>query len=342
MRQPFVLTANFRELNDRNFDQLLFPQLKPLDRIINEGMAETGRFPDIGCDGFLIDLSRVTFANPYGALGVVCLSELLYFPLGRKVRLILPRRRQVGEWLARLGFLEAMQPTAEIPDAPRPQRADRTHAAESRYLPVTKIASWEDTYRAVEEVVKRCEPMLVHALQYDRAEAARHTTIVAELCQNIYYHSAPEGSSPKGYVAAQLTRGKNVKLAVMDFGQGIPATLRRNYPNEDDRTLIEKAFQAQVTSKLDKGGLGLYRTAQIVKQAQGILNVRSGNAKVVFSPQGDYTQSGEPMDYQERFLYGWGTQIGILLPMRAPDSSSIATIRQDGRRLKWQGWRTRN
>lgn len=52
-----------------------------------------------------------------------------------------------------------------------------------------------------------------------------------------------------------------------------------------------------------------YQTCQMVTKAGGSLNIRSGNAKLFFDPQGSYDISNEELSFG-------GTQIGVSLPRK--------------------------
>lgn len=63
---------------------------------------------------------------------------------------------------------------------------------------------------------------------------------------------------------------------------------------DDDREAIKLACEPNITSAVDsRGGLGLYRTKQIVEEAHGILGIRSGDAKAVFSPKKKFYAGGQ-------------------------------------------------
>jgi hypothetical protein len=103
-----------------------------------------------------------------------------------------------------------------------------------------------------------------------------------------------------GVVGAQLNdRGLHeqrpvFQVAVADAGKGIPATLRRQYPEiEDDWVALERAmwpfvsgaFAPGRTGGLENAGLGLFYIAEMAKGVGGRLLISSQRASVMVDPQ---------------------------------------------------------
>lgn len=298
----YRIAANFknRELNDKTFDNNLLLQLNPLYWTV----TKNGRIPSV--KRVVVDLQQVRYANPYGALGIVVLCEILHRIFHQKVELLLPSDDgglQFSSWLDSLGFLNAVEDIANIKGYCHTPHVN----SNLNFIPVTRLKTWDDVFKAIDEIEAKVQGILVEKLEYSREEAYRFVTIISELCQNIYYHSAPDGN-PHGYISMQAY-SNNLKFAVMDLGIGIPKALKAKYLLDDDREAIRLACEAGITSK-DRGGLGLYRTAQIVERAGGYLNIRSGTAKVLFTPRGRHYVS------DRKVFSFWRTQIGILLPRK--------------------------
>lgn len=315
----YRIAANFenRELNDRTFDKDLLLQLNPLYWEV----TKNDRVPPV--KRIVVDLQQVRYANPYGALGIVVLCEILHSIFNQKVELLLPsddRGFQFSSWLDSLGFLNAVEDIANIKGYFHTPHVNPN----PNFIPVTRLKTWDDVFRAVDEIEEKVQGILVEKLEYSREEAYRFVTIMSELCQNIYYHSAPD-EEPHGYISMQAY-SNNLKFAVMDLGIGIPKTLKAKYQLDDDRAAIQLACDAGITSK-DRGGLGLYRTAQIVEGASGYLNIRSGTAKVLFTPKGRYYAGGR--NIFSSFVYFWGTQIGILLPRKNESKGGLSDESED-------------
>ena len=258
----YRIAANFdnRELNDRTFDKDLLLQLNPLYWEV----TKNDRIPPV--KRIVVDLQQVRYANPYGALGIVVLCEILHSIFKQKVELLLPsddRGFQFSFWLDSLGFLNAVEDIANIKGYFHTPHVNPN----SNFIPVTRLKTWGDVFKVVDEIEEKIQVILIEKPEYSREEAYRFVTIMSELCQNIYYHSAPDGE-PHSYISMQAY-SNNLKFAVMDLGIGIPKTLKAKYQLDDDREAIWLACDAGITSK-NRGGLGLYRTAQIVEGGEWI------------------------------------------------------------------------
>lgn len=289
--RAFVLRARSAELNDRAFDAELLPQFVHLFR--RKSLSDLERV--------VLDLRAVRWGNPYGALGIVLLCEVLraYSPWTIEILLGQARSPRRNTWLAHIGLPEAVAELARVRGAleDAPELASRF-----RYLPITRLSGApQEQGRVLKRVAQASHAVLVEDFGYDEVQAARFITALSELCTNIYDHSAP-GGEVCGFLAMQAYRDA-VKFAVMDLGIGIPKSLRTRYALEDAH-LILKALEPGVSVRHGRG-LGLARVCQIVERQRGILNIRSGRAKVLV-----LGRSRRLLAQPASFL---GTQIGILL-----------------------------
>jgi len=294
-QRTFFIRARTSELNDRAFDQELLPQffclfhrrsLSNLDRVV-------------------FDLRGVRWGNPYGALGVVLLCEVLrdYSPWELEIWLASAQQHKRHTWLAHLGLSQAVARLAKV----KGQLEDEVQlATRYRYLPITALPSApEGQMRLLKNVALHTYEVLVNDFGYDAVQASRFITALSELCTNIYDHSAPRGQM-RGFIAMQAYQN-TVKFAVMDLGVGIPKSLRSRY-GLDDAALLEKAFEPGVSARENRG-LGLARVSQIVERQHGILNVRSGRAKILLLGK-ERHRTLYRLTQKSAFQ---GTQIGILL-----------------------------
>lgn len=298
-QKTFYIRARSAELNDRAFDQELLPQffhlfhrksLSSLDRVV-------------------FDLRRVNWGNPYGAMGIVLMGEVLqdYSPWTLEVWLAHPnQKRQRNTWLAHIGLPRAMAPLAHLVGN---LQDDVQLASRYRFLPITALPSSRDQQlRLLKDVAVQTYEVLVRKFQYDAVQAGRFITALSELCTNIYDHSTP-GGEVRGFIAMQAYRDA-VKFAVMDLGIGIPKSLRPHYAELEDSALIQKAFEPGVSARQTEArGLGLTRVCEIVERQHGIFNIRSGRAKVLVVGQKRHREVHK-LQHQSMFP---GTQIGILL-----------------------------
>ncbi len=279
----YCIVTRSRELNDRAFDDEILPQL----------LALSPQKPWAPISKLIIDLRSIEWGNPYGALGITLLRRMLREQAKGTVEVRLPsKNNKLLSWLMHIGFLNGTSAKTE-------------HVEGFSVIPITRIAPTNtDGSSTLHELVVKVQKLLVGDFDYPLVEASRFITALSELCHNIYDHSAPNGT-PHGYIAMQAYRD-TVKLAVMDLGIGIPNSLRRKHPIADDRKAIAVALLPGVSSQEGRG-LGLYRVRGIVEQHRGILNIRSGRAKVIVTGG-----SKEIRTYKQMGNFP-GTQIGILL-----------------------------
>lgn len=279
----YCIATQSHELNDKAFDDEILPQLLPL--------FSQGSRPSI--NKLIIDLRSIEWGNPYGALGVALLCRMLREKTNGALEIRLPTKNsKLLSWLTHIGFLNG-----------RPVKPEKDE--DYRFIPITQIApTKEDGSNSLRELIVKVQKLLGEDFGYPMVEASRFITALSELCHNIYDHSAPNGT-PHGYIAMQAYRD-TVKFAVMDLGIGIPNSLRLKHPIADDRKAIAVALLPGVSSQEGRG-LGLYRVRHIVAQHRGILNIRSGRAKVLV--HGD---SKEIRTFKQPGCFA-GTQIGILL-----------------------------
>ena len=279
----FCIVPRSHELNDKAFDDEILPQLSTLLHMR----------PSLQSQKIVLDLRSIEWGNPYGALGITLLRRFLCEQAQGRVEIRLPNKNnKLLSWLTHIGFLNGVSAKPEPVEG-------------YRFIPITRIAPTKvGGSSTLHELVVKVQKLLGEDFDYPLIEASRFITALSELCNNIYDHSAPNGA-PHGYIAMQAYRD-TVKFAVMDLGIGIPNSLRRKHPIADDRKALAVALLPGVSSQEGRG-LGLYRVRSIVEQHRGILNIRSGRAKVLVT--GD---SKEIRTYKQPCGFP-GTQIGILL-----------------------------
>lgn len=311
------IAATADVLDHRVFDEDIIPQLEPFYRYLKEHQQP----PPL--ESVRIDLSKVQFAYPYGALGIVLLCRKLHALLGRKVSVpmqIIGGRRfskvteaPIASWLNDLGFLGVMEDVAELSYSHlrvllRPQEV----SMQGRYIPVREFTSGEQLGGVLARLMCKTFHLLTNELGYSLADASRFYTVLSEVTQNITDHSSEHSSTPHGYVVAQAYRDnpywEGLALAVMDLGIGIRESMGKKWQLKDDAEAIQKACQTNVTTKKDGGGLGLPSMIEIAKQTCGTLIIRSGRAKVSYSPESQYESKVEEVSYF------FGTQVGFRLP----------------------------
>jgi len=254
-----------------------------------------------------IDLSGVTFIDPYGMVGLLEIGELCMLEDVKKT-IVLPRSNEVLRYLERMDFfshakqyftLEPMQPPTE-----------GSSSQSDVLLEITPIERAQDIHYIVGRVRDRSQAILSTHLRYDEKAVNGFIVALSEVCQNIIEHS-----ENKGFVGIQKYRypslGKNiVKIAVMDAGIGFRKSLFGRFKLKGDLEAIEKALLQGASRHEDEGrGHGLAAVRRFVNQWQGKLSIRSGTARLALIPK--WSRGRE----RETGLTAFpGSQINIILP----------------------------
>lgn len=316
MLEECKITIPEEKLDDKVFDTDILEQY---DSICSEA------FPFFYSSG-IFDLRNITFMNPYGALGILILCETILDSFGEKMDLLLPESSdgsKVTSWMGSLGFLNMLQRVANVIEFSSPLYNFNGPS----YIPVSKIDSLEGVENVVFELFSKVQPILINKLSYKEEESYRAATLIAELCQNICQHSALEGGKPHGYMVMQAYKN-SLKLAVMDLGRGIPETVKgkcKSYKEKDDGDIICCACKKGIPYE-DHFSLGLYRALEIIKGGEGILNIRSGNAKMLF----DYRKRNSVGEKKIPTPFFLGTQIGIYLPRKEQKRGGLEDEFEEG------------
>ena len=257
-----------------------------------------------------IDLSSVSFLDPYGMLGLLEIGELCQLEDVRKT-VILPRSGEVLKYLDRMDFFSHARRyfSLEHPAEDLARRYQRS-ADSDVLLEITPIEKSNYIHFIVGKVRDRAQAILATHLRYDERAINGFIVALSEVCQNIIEHS-----ENKGFVGIQKYRyqslNKNiVKIAVMDVGIGFRKSLSGRFKLRSDLDAIDKALLHGASRYEDEGrGHGLAAVRRFVTQWQGKLSIRSGTARLSIIPQ--WSRGVE----QERGLISFpGSQINIMLP----------------------------
>jgi len=257
-----------------------------------------------------IDLSGVSFIDPYGMLGLLEIGELCMLEDVRKT-VILPRSDEVLRYLARMDFFTIARRYFSLDSsAPEPPEKLQRSADSDVLLEITPIERSNDIHLIVGKVRDRAQAILATHLRYDDRAINGFIVALSEVCQNIIEHS-----ENKGFVGIQKYRfsslNKNVvKIAVMDVGVGFRTSLSGRFKLKSDLEAIEKALLHGASRYEDEGrGHGLAAVRRFVTQWNGKLSIRSGSARLSLIPS--WSRGREREQYLTRFP---GAQVNILLP----------------------------
>jgi len=257
-----------------------------------------------------IDLSDISFIDPFGMLGLLEIGELCMLEDVRKT-VILPKSREVCLYLERMNFFTFARRYFSFEDSSFNLTSAYQHTTDSDVLlEITPIEKTNDIHSIVGKVRERAQAILERHLYYDERTIDGFIVALSEICQNIIEHS-----ENKGFVGIQKYRyhhlNKNiVKIAVMDVGIGFRKSLSSRFKLSGDLEAIDKALLQGGSRYEDAGrGQGLPAVLRFIKQWNGCLSIRSGTAKRVILPEWLRAR-----DSERGFVFFPGSQINIILP----------------------------
>jgi len=257
-----------------------------------------------------IDLSGISFIDPYGMLALLEIGELCMLEDVRKT-VILPRSDEVCRYLDRMDFFSHAKRYFGLEyTSPESARKDNRSLESDVLLEITPIEKSNDIHFIVGKVRDRAQSILAKHLLYDDRAINGFIVALSEVCQNIVEHS-----ENKGFVGIQKYRFQNlsknvVKIAVMDVGVGFRKSLSSRFKLRGDLDAIDKALLHGASRYEDEGrGHGLASVRRFVSQWNGKLSIRSGTARLSIFPEWARGRA------QERGLTFFpGAQINIMLP----------------------------
>ena len=249
----------------------------------------------------VLDVASVSFVCPYGAVLLLSVCQHLARERGRPVQLV-GLQDHVHAYLRRLDFFEtgagAVVGTGRLPWGAQLPRS----VASLNVLELTVVRSLREVY----EATARALLIVKTWLGLDVGVAHRVACCIAEACENVIEHS-----QSSGVVVAQkyeYAGWTEVQLAIADLGIGIRQSLHRAYAGLEETPAgwIKRAV-AGLSSRPERGGLGLGEIRHLATQSGGSLLIRSGAGSAVYTP--GHTRYANLVD-----LSGLpGTQLAITL-----------------------------
>ncbi len=257
-----------------------------------------------------IDLSGVTFIDPYGMVGILETGRLLQL-MDREKELILPESELVIKYLERMDFFKYAGRYFEIGPEINSLRDKYLKSSSSDVLlEITPIEKSNDIHSIVGKVKERANNILEKHLHYDRRAINGFIVSLSEVCQNILEHSENTGCVGIQKYHFQKLNKNVVKIAVMDLGIGFEKSLSGRLDVTDETDAIDKALFQGVSRYEDEGrGHGLAAVRRFVNKWNGKLSIRSGNAKLSIIPKWSWGKKRE-----QNLNYFPGAQINIMLP----------------------------
>lgn len=271
----------------------------------------------------LIDARHLRFADPFGMIGLLALGQYIKSK-GEQAVLQLPEEGDVVGYMARMDFFEQAEDLFEIHGGSRRKRSDDENKSSQVLLEITAVNSHEDVHGVVDRVSQRAIDILTKELGYPRPQAARFSTILSEVTQNIIEHAETGGFvATQTYTFKRRLGGRRaVVIAVMDLGIGFKQSLTSAHATRfadrwSDATALESAFMHGMSRFHDPGrGQGLQQIRRTVNLWGGRFSIRSGTARIADVPDWD---EGSPMD--QNLTYFPGAQICIIIPAKENESA---------------------
>lgn len=253
-----------------------------------------------------IDLTDVTFIDPYGMLAILEIGELCMLEDVKKA-VLLPQSNEVCAYLERMDFFTHARRYFILDQGISPKIRNQESDV---LLEITPIERSNDIHAIVGTVRERAQAILAAHLHYDDRTINNFIVALSEVCQNVIEHS-----ENKGFVGIQKYRFQNmnknvVKIAVMDVGIGFRKSLSGRFKLRSDLDAIDRALLHGASRYEDEGrGHGLAAVRRFVEQWQGKLSIRSGTARLSLIPPW-----GRGKAKETNLIAFPGSQINILLP----------------------------
>src|SRR3990172_2108418 len=176
-------------------------------------------------EGARLLLEDVEFIDPYGLVSLWVIVRYLRRRFSR-VRVILPQDRDLQSYLRRMNFSVAIRGIARLENDQHWKRV--TGKPSDVLLEMTTIEKQADVVKVTRDILTRIGRILRSELQYDDKDITAFSTVVAEVCTNVFDHS-----EDTGMVAAQrYTKSDGTKyaiVAVADLGIGVRESLEKRY-----------------------------------------------------------------------------------------------------------------
>ena len=292
MEKALILPNGMRD--PFSFEEILGLQ----DIIFNEAMS--------------IDLSRISFIEPYSMISLLLLGRNYLRSRGEKLRIVnMPLA--IHQYLNRMDFFSTglFEVTSNLNEKYMLKRSN----ASSRLIEIIEIPNKErKSIAVINTVIALFRKRASNILKYWINESVidYFVTVISELCQNIFEHSLDSG-----YLSMQTytVGSENIfRLVISDSGVGIRGSFENNRSDisyESTAHLIEMALTRPISSKREFG-FGLCQVNTIIKMMKGSIYIRSDDASVTAMYQ-KIKPGTSPIFLKNDLNSFGGTQISISL-----------------------------
>ena len=232
-----------------------------------------------------LDFINTNFVSPFAAVILLQIINAAIEGSNKKVHFILKDKSDKKSYikpcmyiLYRLGFFDNLSEKVSI--YPRPPKVKGNPKGKNEsILEITRIQE-----QSASEIISKVEKAIIKNTEYPREQKDNICIMVAEIIQNIFYHS---GAPKSGMIAIQNFQKFNyMQMVIADSGIGIPESIRnsedyRNKELNDYETIIE-AVKKGVSSlgKSEDRGEGLPRCIELAKRHEAKIYIRSNSGYV--------------------------------------------------------------
>lgn len=226
-----------------------------------------------------IDLSRVSFIEPYSMISLILFGRSYLRSRGKKLKLVhIPLN--IHQYLTRMDFFK--MGIFDVPGSLNEKYLLKRSSFSTRVIEITEIPNKErESVMVISNIITLFRKRASHILKYWLSNSVidYFVTVISELCQNIFEHSLDSG-----YLSIQTYSldGENiVRLVISDSGIGIKKSFQNNsnIQYDSEAKLIEMALTTPISSKR-QFGYGLCQVNSIIKKLKGTIFIRSQNASV--------------------------------------------------------------
>jgi anti-sigma regulatory factor (Ser/Thr protein kinase) len=226
-----------------------------------------------------LDLSRISFIEPYSMLNLLLLGRNYLRASGEKLKITnvpLP----IHQYLIRMDFDQkgVFDFSKELADKDKLKRS----SISKRVIEIIDIPNKErESVKIISNVISLFRERASFILKYWLSDQIINyfVTVISEICQNVFEHSLDSG-----YLTIQtynIGKEHHVRMTIADSGIGIEGSFQNSKKIEysSPADLIKQALTTPISSKRNFG-YGLCQVNSIVSKLNGNLFVRSGNSSV--------------------------------------------------------------
>ena len=250
-----------------------------------------------------LDLRGYGFITP---AALVQLSALVYSLARPRVRPVVELDDDgVLSYLARAGFCATISTVAETWPRVNEAMYRQYRGSNPMLLEVTRIESCA----ALPKLLDKILVVLNQHLKYPKFDAYDIATVISEVTQNTFDHNC----TTHGFLAMQVygTRERFLEIGIADHGHGLTETLKRN-PRNGSITSDSEAIKVATrlgTSEYDDQTrwTGLYHLVETTYKHQGLVQIRSGEAKVRYR-----------MDRKQGWMFAVPEMSGVQIALNLP------------------------